>query len=81
MLLHVSPLLGAGHPLWMDCGGWLFVFFHTPPVGEAQRRTVCEILTLIDTMQSYSLYPPSYSCDWPYYLKSTSISDRIVLIT
>jgi hypothetical protein len=73
MLSHVLPLLGAGHPFWMYCGGWLFVLFHSPPVGEARRRTVCEILTLIGTKQSYPLYPPSCSCDWPYYLQSTSI--------
>jgi hypothetical protein len=35
------------------------VFFHTPPFGEEQRRTVCEILPLIGTMKSYPNYPPS----------------------
>jgi hypothetical protein len=75
------PLLGAGHPLWMVCGGWLCVFFHTPHFGEAQRRTVCEILTLTGTMQFLPLYLPSCSCDWPYYLKSTYVTDSIVLIT
>jgi hypothetical protein len=80
MLSLVLALLGAGHPLWIDCGGWLCVFFHTAPFGEAQR-TVHEIITLIGTMKCYPLYPPSCSFAWPCYLKSASISDRIVLIT
>jgi len=67
MLPLVLPLLCAEHPLWMDCGGWLCVFSHTPHLGDAQRRTVCEILTLIGTMQSYPLYPPSCNCNWLTY--------------
>jgi len=34
MLSLVLPLLGAGHPLWMDCGRWPRVFFPHPHVGE-----------------------------------------------
>jgi hypothetical protein len=78
MLSLVLPLLCAGHPLWMECGRWLFAFFTfpPPPVGEAQRGTVFEILTLIGTMQSHPLYLPCCSCDWPYYLQSTYVSDN-----
>jgi hypothetical protein len=43
MLSLVLPLLCAGHPLWMDCGGWLFV---SSTGREAHRRTVCKFVTL-----------------------------------
>jgi hypothetical protein len=78
MLSLVLPFLGAGQPLWMDCGGWLCVLFHTLPLGDAQR-TVCEILFLIGTMQSYPFYPPCCSCDWLYYLQSAYVTDGIVI--
>ena len=55
------------------------VYSHTPLLGGAQRRNVCDVLSLIGTMQSYPNYPPSCSCDWPYYLQSTNITDRIVI--
>jgi len=29
MLSLMLPLICAGHPLWMDCGGWLCVFPRT----------------------------------------------------
>jgi len=56
------------------------MLFPTLHVDEAQRNTVFEIVTLIGTMKSYPIYPPSCSCDWSYYFNSASISDRIVLI-
>jgi hypothetical protein len=49
--------MGAGHPWWMDCGEWLCVFFPTPPVGEAQRKTVCEIVTLTQCSPFSSIRP------------------------
>ena len=39
-IVIVLPLLGAGHPLWMDCGGWLCVIFH--PVKEFVCQEKCQ---------------------------------------